>query len=183
MSDNKNDNGMIRNDLHEEYVELLMGNMNSIYQYIVTHVPHASDSEDILQETSKTIWAKFSNYDRGTSFKNWAITIARYKILSYYRNKKRSKVKFSSRTLEAIEDYLEERKENDGHEQEVLKKCLSKLPIKDRKLIQMKYSQKITTKSLAIQIGRSVSGLYSSLARIQKVLVDCTQKNMASEVE
>lgn len=168
-------------DKHSKYIELLMSNRNTIYRFILAMVPNAVDAEDILQETSKLIWQKFEDYETGTSFKNWAITIARYKVLEYYRSKQRNKVAFSSQTIEAISDYLSENKdkENQGEKLRTLKKCISKLTDKDRELIQQKYTQSITTKQLAIQYGRSVSGLYSTLARIHKMLVDCVHQHLA----
>ncbi len=169
------------NDRHAQYIELLMGNMDSIYRYIIAMVPRSADADDILQETSKLIWEKFEDYKTGTNFKNWALTIARYKILNYYRSNQRNKVKFSSQTIDAISDYLAAHKESDDKDLELLQECLSKLTDKDRTLIQQKYAQKITTKQLAIQFGRSVSGLYGTLARIQRALVDCVQRSLRSE--
>ena len=166
-------------DKHSIYIELLMGNRDSIYRYILAMVPHAVDAEDILQETSKLIWQKFDDYETGTNFKNWATAIARYKVLEYYRSKQRNRVKFSSQTIDAISDYLSEHKDDNNKELDILKKCILKLTNKDRELIQQKYTQNITTKQLAIQFGRSVSGLYSTLARIHRMLVDCVHQHLA----
>ena len=84
-------------------------------------------------------------------------------------------------TIEAISDYLTENKDDNDKELHILKKCISKLTDKDRELIQQKYTQSITTKQLAIQFGRSVSGLYSTLARIHRMLVDCVQRHLAQK--
>lgn len=169
------------NKLHAEYIELLMSHMNSIYRYIVTMVPNAADSEDILQETSKLIWVKFKDYRQGTDFKNWALTIARFKVLSYYRSRQQNRINFSSQTLDAISDYLETHEDNTDEELQLLRNCVSRLTARDRTLIQQKYTQKVTTKQLALQLGRPVAGLYSTLARIQKVLVDCVRRNLEQQ--
>lgn len=167
-------------DKHSLYIELLLGNRDPIYRYILAMVPHAADAEDILQEASKLIWQKFEDYEVGTSFKNWALTIAHYKVLDYYRSKQRNKVKFSSQTIHAISDYLtEHKKDDDDSELNILKGCMSKLAEKDRELIRQKYTQRITTKQLAVQFGRSVSGLYDTLARIHRMLVDCVHRELA----
>jgi RNA polymerase sigma-70 factor (ECF subfamily) len=169
-------------DKHSQYIDFLMGNRNSISRFILTMVPHADDAEDILQETCKLIWQKFEDYKEGTSFKNWALTIARYKVLEYYRSSQRNKVKFSSQTIDAISGYLTAHTDEDEEKgKAILKRCLSKLAVKDRELIKQKYAQKITTKELAIQFGRSVSGLYGTLERIHRMLVDCVQKNVNTE--
>lgn len=169
------------NSLHAEYIELLMSHMNSIYRYIVTMVPNAADSEDILQETSKLIWVKFKDYQRNTDFRNWALTIARYKVLSYYRSRQQNKINFSSQTLDAISEYLHTHDDNRDEELTLLRHCMARLTARDRTLIQQKYTHKVTTKQLAHQLGRPVAGLYSTLARIQKVLVDCVRRSLAQQ--
>jgi len=169
---------MDRNEKHSMYIALLLSNRESIFRFIVSMVPNVDDAEDLLQETSKLIWQKFDDYEKGTSFRNWAITIARYEVLGYYRSKQRNRVKFSSQTIDAISDCLSKQKGDGDRDLDALNRCVAKLSDKDRDLLEHKYAQKITTKQLAIQFGRSISGLYSTLARIHTLLVDCMQQNL-----
>lgn len=164
---------------HSDYIELLMSNREYLYRYILAMVPHAADAEDLLQETCKLIWQKFEEYQEGTSFKNWAITIARYNVLAYYRSTQRNRVKFSSQAIEAISEHLAECQDDITREMSTLKDCISKLTEKDRHLIQMRYIQDVPTKQLAVQLGRPLSSVYAVLARIHRMLVDCVQQNSA----
>jgi len=43
-----------------EFIRLLMENERRIYAYIRTLIGNNADAEDVLQETSITLWDKFS---------------------------------------------------------------------------------------------------------------------------
>lgn len=163
-----------------DFISLLMGNMNSIYTYIVIMVPHTAEADDIFQETATTLWEKFSDYTPGTDFRAWALTIARFKVLKYFDAQKSKKVLFSSDTLATLSDRLADGMPDEQEEIEILRRCVDKLEKKGRELIIMKYTRKISTKDLATQLNRSVSGLYDTLSRIHGTLVECVRRNLAA---
>jgi len=178
---NGHDNDGSRVTSRGDFISLLMSHMDSIYTYIVIMVPYAAEADDIFQDTATTIWEKFSDYRAGSDFKNWALTIARYKVLQYYDAQRRRKVLFSTQTIETLAERLASDHSDDSHEIEVLKKCVDKLGQKGRELIVLKYTRKITTRALADKLGRSVAGLYDSLSRIHASLVDCVRRSLAAE--
>ncbi|MGH2272595.1 sigma-70 family RNA polymerase sigma factor [Anaerohalosphaeraceae bacterium U12dextr] len=166
---------------HTEYIRLLMANHNLILTYILMLVPSVPDAEDILQETAAVLWEKFDQYEPGTDFASWAVTIARYKIMHLQREKSNSRIKFSSSTLDTISEYLSSKEQNDlSHE--LLHKCLNRLNDKDRKLIMMRYQLNISVKELAKRIDRPVQGLYSTLTRIHTFLIACVQRTQQEEL-
>jgi RNA polymerase sigma-70 factor (ECF subfamily) len=164
-----------------DFISLLMGNMNSIYTYIVIMVPHTAEADDIFQETATTLWEKFSDYEPGTDFRAWALAIARFKVLKYFDAQKNKKVLFSSDTLATLSERLAGGEPDEREEIEILRRCVDKLEKRGRELIVMKYTRKISTKELATQLNRSVSGLYDTLSRIHASLVDCVRRNLAAQ--
>ena len=167
---------------HTEYIRLLMANHNLILTYILMLVPSVPDAEDILQDTAAVLWEKFDQYEPGTDFASWAVTIARYKIMHLQREKSNTRIKFSSSTIDAISEHLSSRKEQDELSSELLHKCLNRLNDKDRKLITMRYQLNISIKELAKRIDRPVQGLYSTLTRIHAFLIACVQRNQQEEL-
>ena len=144
----------------------------------ITHNVH--DSEDLLQQTVITMWQKFSEFEQGTSFVAWGCKIARYKALN----------SMTKRTMSALDDDVIDMLVVSQQEQDIelrnarrrtLSKCMNKLSDKDRRLIEGAYRGGQTIKDLAQEMGRSVSGLYNSLARIRKALYRCIEMNMKSE--
>ena len=164
-----------------DYIRLLMSNQHQIYAYILKRIPNSSDADDIMQDVAVTLWEKFDQFQPGTNFAAWAITITRYKVLDFIRKNRNDRILFSTKTIEMLDDHTSGDKQNKEAIKDILEKCISKLSENDRGLLQMRYSMDITIKMLAGRIGRSVHGLYSSLARIHNMLVDCVRRSQAME--
>ncbi len=55
----------------ERFMRLLLANQQRIYGLILALVPNWNDADDIMQETSAVMWAKFDDYEAGTDFAAW----------------------------------------------------------------------------------------------------------------
>jgi RNA polymerase sigma-70 factor (ECF subfamily) len=64
---------------------------------------------------------------------------------------------------------------------QVLAECLQKLPARDRHLIEVRYRQGQTIKSIAEAVGRSIDAIYRALRRIHKDLLICMQRGLVEE--
>jgi DNA-directed RNA polymerase specialized sigma24 family protein len=62
-----------------------------------------------------------------------------------------------------------------------LEKCLSKLPVTQRALVEAAYAPGVRMDELAKKSGRTAMSLYKALHRIRLVLMDCTQRALAQE--
>jgi len=54
-------------------------------------MPGRPDVEDLMQETSMVIWQKRAQFEAGTDFKAWMFSVARFRVMAYWRDEKRSK--------------------------------------------------------------------------------------------
>ena len=160
----------------KEFFRLFVDNQNKIYSYILALMPNRTDADDIFQETAAIMWRKFESFKLGTDFTAWGVKVAYFQIQDYRRQRSKSRVRYSSRTLEVISDHLQAQRQERDVRIGYLGDCLTRLSEKDQKLIQLKYSQKITTRKLATMVGRSVDGLYKSIARIHGLLLECIQR-------
>ena len=166
-----------------EFIELLTQNYCRINSFIFCMVPNEADSEDIMQETTALMWEKFNQYEPGTNFLAWALTIAKYKIMSYQRDKKRNRIQFDDQVTEMIETASKAKLTNDNSIEKIdaLKKCLQKLPQKERQVVQLKYSNGQSNKTLADSQGVSVPTIYRHLSRIYLNLHNCINRNLSPE--
>lgn len=64
-----------------QYIRLLSAHYVRIKSFIFTMLPNESDADDVMQETSITLWKKFNDFQSGTDFVAWPVTIAKYKAL------------------------------------------------------------------------------------------------------
>ncbi len=166
-----------------EFVELLTQNYSRIKSFIFCMVPNEADSEDIMQETTALMWEKFDQYKLGTNFIAWALTIAKYKILSYQRDKNRNRIQFDDQVTEMIETASKAKLANDNIVEKVtaLKKCIQKLPKKERTIIQLKYSNGQSNRTLADNEGVSVPTIYRYLSKIYLNLLHCINQRLSPE--
>lgn len=169
----------------KQYISLLTANYCRISSYISCLVPVHNDAEDVMQETTALMWEKFNTYEPGTDFLAWALAIARYKVLSYRRDKARSRLRFDDNVIELIDNVSKVKLHNEQSTAKIgyLKECIGKLTKSEYLLIKLKYSQNYTNKKLAGRTGVSVNTISRHLSRIYHNLSVCVNYKMRSAHE
>lgn len=163
----------------DTFVRLYVENQAAVYSFILTLVYDVDVANDLLQETAVFMWERFDSFTVGTSFADWGVTIARYKVLEYFREKKRSHPLLSTDQLE----YICEVTKQHTHESEttkILQKCLKQLNEKDRALLLKRYKDGMSVKKIALSLDRPVQGLYKTMGRIFYTLQRCVRMSMRS---
>jgi RNA polymerase sigma-70 factor (ECF subfamily) len=164
-----------------EFLRLLMANQKRIYAFILGMVPNHEGAEDLFQETVLVMWSKFDSFTRGTSFTAWAITIAKYQILSRRKKHSRHSLQFSQTALELLQQESEHFVEQIDSRMQALRKCIRKLSQRDYELIKMRYEDEIAVKTIAERLSRSIQSIYKRLALIHDALVRCIRRTLAKE--
>ena len=178
-----NENEKISNSLKtEEFVELLTANQRKIFAYILGLVVNVNDADDILQETVKIMWNKFSQFESGTNFLAWATTIAYYRVLEFRRQKSRSKIIFDDQLFDTLQGQALSHAQDSDDYLLHLKHCLNKLKDNDQSIIKMRYTNGYTLQQIASQLGRSFQSVHRSIARIQSMLRNCINRQLATEM-
>ena len=169
-------------DAHDDrYLRLLMSSQDRIYAFILVLVPNRHDADDLMQETVTWMWRKFDTFEPGTNFVAWGIAIARRRIMKFFDRHRRSRIRFSDEVLEAIEEETKSSLDGMDHFLAALSECVQKLDEADRRVIRMRYHQKIPTQQIADLLGSSVYVIYRSLARIHKALEACVRRTLTRE--
>jgi len=172
------ENGGMRQPYEETFISLLTLNHKRLYGFIRAVVPHWSDADDVMQETVMTMWRKFHEFQPGTNFAAWGITIAKYRIQKF-RNKSDGRIIFSDEALEQIlAQYAVVVQEMDAR-MEALEHCLAMLKEWDRRMVRLRYERGLSAGSVAQQIGLSTHGVYKAMARIHSMLLRCMRRRMA----
>lgn len=166
---------------HDEYIRLLMKNQNQVFTYIQILVADYQDAEDIFQDVAAIAWRKLVEYEPGSNFTAWLLSIARYRIMYYWQKKKNSIVHFSDAAVKAVEDHISSTLPISSNDYHYLEECIQKLSDDDAHLVRIRYSRKITIKALAKKLNRSVQGLYSTMSRIHIALAECIQRKRVIE--
>eukprot|EP00752_Nemacystus_decipiens_P013500 g11958.t1 len=159
--------------LQRRYLPLWTQHQRRIFAYIYTLIPNRADAEDLLQETSITLWEKFETFEEGTNFVAWACQIAYWKVRNARRKYARSPIIHDDELLRAISDKTLADQPLLDQRQEALAACLEKLKERDRDMVMSRYESDRTIQDIAKLSGRSVEAAYKALSRIRRGLLDC----------
>jgi RNA polymerase sigma-70 factor (ECF subfamily) len=171
---------MDKKSLHPEFLELLTPNYYKIHSFILTLVPHKTDSEDVLQSAITYMWEHFEDFKHGTNFLSWAYTISKYQVLTYRKKKRRSIVHFSEEAIALLESENQTLSRDIDDRLDALSTCLKKLPYKDLAFIKNRYEYKLSIRDMATEFGISVNIIYKRLAMIKALLLNCIHRATAS---
>lgn len=177
------DEGMADEDIHRTLVSLLMRHERQLFAYIYTLVPNRHDAEDILQETSLTIYDKFHEFQQGTDFLSWAMRIAWWKVRAARQKYARSKVLFNDEVLQLISETSIQMSQEISPMQHALTHCLGKLNERDRQFILTRYERDSGVERAAKSSGRSMQAAYKALMRLKQLLHDCVLNELSKEEE
>ncbi|QOV91451.1 sigma-70 family RNA polymerase sigma factor [Humisphaera borealis] len=162
----------------EQFLALLTACQSSVYAYIVSLLPNRQQADDILQETNMVCWRKGDEFQEGTSFVAWACQIAYFNVLSYRRRRSRDKHTFGDDLFDYLAERQCERIDAVEDRQQALRRCLEKLPSKQRELIEARYQPGASVRRMAGERETTEGALSQSLYRIRATLLDCIKRNM-----
>ena len=168
-------------DHHQQFLRAFTTHEPAVRAFVRRLVPTRADADDVLQEVSIVLWEKFEEFREGEDFKAWAFGIARYKVLSWLRDKGRDKLVLNSEVVELIAN---ESLRDEPHllkQRMFLEACLEKVPKAERNLLAQAYQSDAKIQDIAETSGRSVGGFYQWLYRMRQILLECIQRTMAQE--
>jgi RNA polymerase sigma-70 factor, ECF subfamily len=153
----------------------------AIYAHILAMVPNKHDAAEVFQETSTTLWEKFSEFQPETDFCAWAGKVAYFKVLSLRKRQYRLPRLLTPQSMELIDREITNSVETLSARSEALAKCREKLSTTDRALLASYYRDGATAKSVAKQRNWSIFQVYRALRRVHDALFDCINKRLAEE--
>jgi RNA polymerase sigma-70 factor (ECF subfamily) len=170
-------------DKNRQFLRLFLQNQHRLYAYILTLLPHRADADDVLQETSLTMWDKFDPEAPPVEFLPWARRVAYHKVLDFYKKSNRAGARLSQLFVERIAESAAAQSDalQLDARRDALAGCIEKLPPRDRELLTHRFADGATTQSTSEQLGRSVDAVYKALAKVRGVLVQCVQKSLTQE--
>ena len=166
-------------DKNKSFLRLFLKNERRLYAYILVLLPNRADADDVLQDTSLTLWDKFDPTAPPTEFLAWARKVAYHKVLDFYKKGSRAHARLGQLFLTRLSESAAWRDET-ADRRDALAGCVEKLPQPDRDLLAARFADGATTQAAAAQLGKSVDAVYKSLSRVRETLFRCVQKSLAA---
>ena len=155
------------------FAELWLKSQNTLGGYVCAHVPNHNLAEDVMQEVAKQATANFDQYDHSKPFLGWLIGIARQRIADAYRAKNRRPIVFSSDIVDSFAKVYQQLEPEEDERAEGLRLCMDKLSDRHRKVLDLKYARRQSTKTIANQVGGSPGSIDTMIYRIREALRQC----------
>lgn len=168
-------------ELHQRFLRALAAHEPAVRAYVRRLVPTRADADDVMQEVVIFLWEKFPSLGEGAEFRPWAFKVARFKVLSWVRDKGRDRLVLSDETVDLI---AEETAKEDLHleqQRRALETCAQKLEPEQQKLLMQAYQPGVRIQEVAECSGRTQAGFYQWLHRMRKLLLECIRREMSRE--
>lgn len=160
---------------------LFVQHLPALRGFVLSLVSDYSLVDDVVQETFLVVTAKAGDFQRGSNFRAWAWTIARYKVLQSLQKKPAAEQRLSDDVLEALcatdasEEWLTE------EQLRQLAACLNELAPKARQAIELRYQQAHKPPEIARRMGWTVEAVHVALSRARVALRTCVQQRLAAQ--
>jgi RNA polymerase sigma-70 factor, ECF subfamily len=170
-----------RDEDSHRFISEFAKNQHTVHAYIRALVPNRSDTEDIMQNVSITLWNKWHTFEPETDFLRWACSVAFIEVLRYRRKSAKDRLWFNEPLLELLAADFHQNANQYSAQLDVLPTCIEKLNGDDRRLIEIRYRQGGSVRSLADESGKPLSTIYKMLLRIRLALRRCIDSTIAAQ--
>jgi RNA polymerase sigma-70 factor (ECF subfamily) len=149
---------------------LFVQHLPALRGFILSLVSDFSLVDDIVQETFLVVTGKAATFQKGTNFRAWAWTIARYKVPE----------RFAPDVLEALSAQGSAETWYSDEQLQHLAKCMEGLAPKAREAVELRYQQAHRPPEIASRLGWTVESVHVALSRARVFLRDCVSQRMAA---
>lgn len=161
---------------HSDFLRLFTVTEPALRAFVRSLLPTLEDTQDVMQEIAVVLWEKFATYPTTEDFRRWAFGVAKWKVLSWQRDKGRDRHVFGLETTELLARDAEDATDTLEVQREALRVCLQRLRPVQRDLVQRAYEPEARIDQLAASLGMTAMALYKKLHRIRMLLVECTKR-------
>jgi RNA polymerase sigma-70 factor (ECF subfamily) len=159
---------------------LFVQHLPALRGFVLSLVSDFSLVDDVVQETFLVITKKADSFQRGTNFRAWAWTIARYKVLQMLEKNAPTPERFAPEVLEALGAHETVETWCSDEQLQHLAKCMEELAPKAREAVELRYQQAHRPPEIASRLGWTVESVHVALSRARVFLRDCVTHRMAA---
>lgn len=159
---------------------LFVQHLPALRGFVLSLVSNFSLVDDVVQETFLVVTSKAASFERGTNFRAWAWTIARYKVLQMLEKNAPTPERFAPEVIEALAAHETAEHWFSDEQMVHLAKCMEELAPKAREAVELRYQQAHRPPEIAARLGWTVESVHVALSRARVFLRDCVTHRMAA---
>ena len=82
-------------ELSEEFILELTQVQQRLFGFLFKRLADREQAREVLQRTNLVLCRKADNYEPGSNFKAWAMTVANYEVMAYRKTQVRERLVFT----------------------------------------------------------------------------------------
>lgn len=168
-------------DRGERFARLLLETQPRLFGFTLSLIHDRQAAMDVTQEVGVVLWRKFDEFEPGTDFGAWALKIARFKVMEWRRAQSKLPIALDDDALGLLTEEVEERSAHQEQRLAALEICLSRLPAKQRQVIDERYVEKNTVVDIAERWNRSRVAMHQLLKKAHQGLQFCIREQLAKQ--
>jgi RNA polymerase sigma-70 factor (ECF subfamily) len=168
-------------ELSEEFILELTQVQQRLFGFLFKRLADREQAREVLQRTNLVLCRKADNYEPGTNFKAWAMTVANYEVMAYRKTQVRERLVFTDEVFAMIGTADDGQSSAQSDRVAHLKHCLQGMSLKNRELLDWRYQEECTMEKIAEDIGSTIGSVKVKLHRLRRQLLGCIQNRMKKE--
>ena len=168
-------------ELSEEFILELTEVQSRLFGFLFKRLADREQAREVLQRTNLVLCRKADNYEPGTNFKAWAMTVANYEVMSYRKRQVRERLVFTDEVDAMLGPDPDGRSLSQSDRVAHLNHCLKVMSSKNRELIEWRYQGERTMEKIAEEIGSTIGAVKVKLHRLRRQLLGCIQNRMQED--
>ncbi|MEM9346709.1 MAG: sigma-70 family RNA polymerase sigma factor [Planctomycetota bacterium] len=150
----------------------------SVSAFVHSIVRNQHDVDDVLQATVSYIAEHFEDYEPGTPFVAWAISVARFRVMEYRHQNKRQPLLLGDDSMASLSTAMIKEAESIDDRLEALEHCIGRLGERHQQVLADRYYEQQSREQIAEALGIKVNSVSVMLLRIRQVLHDCINSRL-----
>ena len=168
-------------ELSEEFILELTQVQQRLFGFLFKRLADREQAREVLQLTNLVLCRKVENYQPGTNFKAWAMTVANYEVMAYRKTQVRERLVFTDEVDAMIGSDVDGRSSAQSARGAQLSHCLQGMSSKNRELLDWRYQGEHTMEKIAEDIGSTIGAVKVKLHRLRRQLLGCIQNRMQED--
>ena len=168
-------------ELSEEFILELTQVQQRLFGFLFKRLADREQAREVLQRTNLVLCRKADNYEPGTNFKAWAMTVANYEVMAYRKTQVRERLVFTDEVVALLGPDDDGRSSAQSDRVAHLSHCLKGMSSKNRELLDWRYQGERTMDKIAEDVGSTIGAVKVKLHRLRRQLLGCIQNRMQED--
>ncbi len=141
----------------------------------------AHSVDDLVNDTYLTVLDKAGDFERGTNFRAWVFTIARFKVLAAIRDAgRKQETMLAPEVIEKLcaeEPTFSKNEERERH----IQVCMEKLAPQARRAMELRFRRELSAAETAAAMGWTTGAMKVALSRACAAVRECIEWRLTEE--